>query len=586
MKFGDYDILDRRSCGRQPQVINNFRNNEITGPDDYLTQYINAVNPGDHVLIFSIGNVAFSTWTQAIKDKLIEIGASSAILDNLNDGDPLIILGYKGAPEGSAIMIVADDASGTPANEQEINLSDIINGYATSGQMISGKIGPSNSWYTFYNKVSGIDDLTNDQYHFQLIGINQSNEETLLQSNITLNNLDISNINPAVYPYLRLKFYTTDTAQITPAQLDHWIVTYEPMPEGILYPDAEQEVVDIEKDEGEMMDAEFVFRNISDKNFSDSIRVVHTIFNQDGRFRKTDSLNIKALTAWEEQKFTVSFNTLGLGGVNDFDIVANPYIIPERYYNNNFLNLENFLIVNRDNINPILDVAFDGRYILDGDIVAPSPLISIKLKDENEVLLKTDTVGVEILIKPPCEECFFKRINFSDPGVTWSPATEKEDFTVEYQPPPFEDGIYTLKVQAEDASGNLSGTEPYQVRFEVINESQITNFYPYPNPFSTSTRFVFTLTGSVIPDQYKIQIMTISGKVVREITQDQIGPIHIGNNITEYAWDGRDEFGDQLANGVYLYRVILNTPDQEFKHRETAADRGFKKGFGKLYLLR
>ena len=60
------------------------------------------------------------------------------------------------------------------------------------------------------------------------------------------------------------------------------------------------------------------------------------------------------------------------------------------------------------------------------------------------------------------------------------------------------------------------GFHPDQVRFEVINESQITNFYPYPNPFSTSTRFVFTLTGSVIPDQYKIQIMTISGKVVRD----------------------------------------------------------------------
>jgi hypothetical protein len=160
------------------------------------------------------------------------------------------------------------------------------------------------------------------------------------------------------------------------------------------------------------------------------------------------------------------------------------------------------------------------------------------------------------------------------------------DFSVEYKPPPFDDGIYTLKVQAEDASGNQSGAQPYQVRFEVINESQITNFYPYPNPFSTSTRFVFTLTGSVVPDQYKIQIMTISGKVIREISQDEIGPMHIGNNITEYAWDGRDEYGDQLANGVYLYRVILNSPDLEFKHRATSGDRGFRKGFGKMYLLR
>jgi hypothetical protein len=408
----------------------------------------------------------------------------------------------------------------------------------------------------------------------------------MLQSGITINNLDISGINPVSYPYLRLIFQTSDTSMLTPAQLDSWIVTYEPMPEGILYPDEGQEIADIEKDEGEQMDATFVFRNISDKNFSDSILVIYSVFNQEGRFRKTDSLHLKALAAREEQKFPVSFNTLGLGGANDLDVAANPNIIPERYFNNNYLNLENFVMVNRDNINPILDVAFDGRYILDGDIVAPSPLISVIVKDENEILRKTDTTGVEILIKPPCEECFFERISFSDPAVSWSPATEKADFKVEYQPPPFEDGIYTLKVQASDASGNLSGTEPYQVRFEVINESQITNFYPYPNPFSTSTRFVFTLTGSVIPDQYKIQIMTVSGKVVREIMQDEIGPIHIGNNITDYAWDGRDEYGDQLANGVYLYRVILNSPDQDFKHRETSGDRGFTKGFGKMYLLR
>jgi flagellar hook assembly protein FlgD len=84
----------------------------------------------------------------------------------------------------------------------------------------------------------------------------------------------------------------------------------------------------------------------------------------------------------------------------------------------------------------------------------------------------------------------------------------------------------------------------------------------------------------------KIQIMTVSGKVVREIFSDEIGPIHIGNNITEYAWDGKDDFGDQLANGVYLYRVIINNPSDNFKHRETSGDQGFDRGFGKIYLLR
>jgi flagellar hook assembly protein FlgD len=89
-----------------------------------------------------------------------------------------------------------------------------------------------------------------------------------------------------------------------------------------------------------------------------------------------------------------------------------------------------------------------------------------------------------------------------------------------------------------------------------------------------------------VPDEIKIQIMTVSGRVVREITQDEIGPVRIGNNLTSYAWDGRDEFGDQLANGVYLYRVFMRSQGQDIRRRETAGDRMFKEEFGKMYLMR
>jgi len=79
--------------------------------------------------------------------------------------------------------------------------------------------------------------------------------------------------------------------------------------------------------------------------------------------------------------------------------------------------------------------------------------------------------------------------------------------------------------------------------------------------------------------------MTISGKIVREITQNEIGAVRIGNNISEYAWDGHDEFGDKLANGVYLYRVFMEG-SEAIQHRSTSADKGFNNGFGKIYILR
>ena len=114
----------------------------------------------------------------------------------------------------------------------------------------------------------------------------------------------------------------------------------------------------------------------------------------------------------------------------------------------------------------------------------------------------------------------------------------------------------------------------------------ITEVLNYPNPFSTSTKFVFTITGNEVPQTFKIQIMTITGKVVKEITREELGYIHIGRNITEYAWDGTDQYGGKLANGVYFYHIVTRLNGNDMEHMSTAADEFFKKGIGKMVIMR
>src|SRR4029077_9334565 len=138
-----------------------------------------------------------------------------------------------------------------------------------------------------------------------------------------------------------------------------------------------------------------------------------------------------------------------------------------------------------------------------------------------------------------------------NPQIQFTPGSLTNNKCKVLYTPILKDGKYELSVQGADRSGNLSGSNVYKIDFEVINKSMISNILNYPNPFTTSTRFVFTLTGDQIPTYFKIQIMTITGKVVREITEAEIGPLHIGRNITQFAWDGTDQFGDRLANGVY-----------------------------------
>ena len=119
---------------------------------------------------------------------------------------------------------------------------------------------------------------------------------------------------------------------------------------------------------------------------------------------------------------------------------------------------------------------------------------------------------------------------------------------IEMNPDFSQDGLYRIWVNRADVSGNSSGDGvDHRIGFEVVNKPMVSNVLTYPNPFTTQTRFVFTLTGSEVPDYIKVQILTVSGKVIREVLAPELGPLHIGTNITEFAWDGTDKFGDPVG---------------------------------------
>lgn len=80
--------------------------------------------------------------------------------------------------------------------------------------------------------------------------------------------------------------------------------------------------------------------------------------------------------------------------------------------------------------------------------------------------------------------------------------------------------------------------------------------------------------------------MTVTGRIIKEILKPELGPIHIGNNITEYVWNGTDKFGDPVANGLYLYRIVAKLNGKELDKYNTGTDQYFKADFGKMYLAR
>jgi hypothetical protein len=278
-------------------------------------------------------------------------------------------------------------------------------------------------------------------------------------------------------------------------------------------------------------------------------------------------------------------STIPYSGLNTIWVEANPNMDqPEQFRFNNIGSLNFF--IGSDKINPLLDVTFDAVHILNGDIVSPRPEVTIQLKDENPFLALDDTSSFQLYLRKPSQSSASQVYFNSTPELSFVPASlPLNKARLEWKPVFPEDGKYDLVVKARDRSNNASGSVQYSISFEVVNKSTITNILNYPNPFSTKTHFVFTLTGAEIPDEFRIQIMTITGKVVKDIRREELGQIRIGRNVTEYTWDGRDEFGDQLANGIYLYRVMTSIDGQQIERRETGADTYFERGFGKMYLM-
>ncbi|GAB3711710.1 type IX secretion system sortase PorU [Spirosoma flavus] len=199
---------------------------------------------------------------------------------------------------------------------------------------------------------------------------------------------------------------------------------------------------------------------------------------------------------------------------------------------------------------PLLEVAFDGKQISNGDLVSPQPVIDVLLQDDNLRLLRTDTTGMDLYLQSPCATlpCPFIRQPFRENNVRWVDAGADNAFRLSYQPNiPLADGQYTLVVTGRDLSGNRAA--PYQIHFTVKNTAELLEVGIYPNPFSDQTRFYATLSGFTPPIKLSIRITDLNGRLVRTLqTPNRIG-------INEWFWDGTSEMGAPLPTGLYLYTL-------------------------------
>ncbi|GLR19013.1 putative type IX secretion system sortase PorU2 [Portibacter lacus] len=451
-----------------------------------------------------------------------------------------------------------------------------------AGQLTSTVIGPAKSWDKFVWSKNFDSEM--DSVDIKIFGIDVSGEEKLLIETKFESEVSLTGIDAAEYPNLKINALFKDDVKLTPAKINFWRVFFEGFPD-VNLKTGENFVFNRDTlQRGEDLVIQLEVENISEYGV-DTMSFNIEITNERNESILFDE-QIVPLGAGASTALNFTYNTKDLIGKYQVSINVNKdQEIAEKHYFNNF-GLREFVVIT-DEINPILDVNFDGNKIIDGDIVSPTPIIQIDLKDENKFLLLNDPAIFSISLTDPNGN--EEEILAGDPRLDFTPATngENNEAKLELRPDLKIDGIYEIEVNARDMNNNFSGDLNYKRSFEVINEQMVSKVLNYPNPFSSSTEFIFTLTGREVPDDIKIQIMTVSGKTVKEIFKEELGPLKIGVNRTSYKYDGTDTYGNKLANGVYLYRVVAKHNNEALEQYEIGElNQYFKNNIGKLVILR
>ncbi len=556
-------------------------------PDGYYVVIRNNNDPNVN------GNVYIDKW----KADTALYGSHNSLYDVLYNAGLTGIDGYTKPRAYGAVY-----QKGNPAFAPKFQITDSIfdavamsvdcKALALHGAVTSPQFGPAKQWKKLIWRGTSLESPTADVVSVNVYGIDTSGNTALIYPNLGLGSqdFDISGIDTKKYPYVQLKLMTQDTVKGTPYQLRYWRVTNDPVPEGALAPNIFFKCKDTLA-LGETLKFGIAFKNVSPTAF-DSMLIKLNIIDKNNVTHTIPLPKKKPLVSGDTLTVTYELDTKNYNGLNTLYLDVNPNNSqPEQYHFNNFL-YKTFFVGNETR-NPLLDVTFDNIHILNDDIVSAKPHIQIKLKSPSNYLLLTDTSMITVQLRYP--DGTLRTIPFNTDTMRFTPATGGDntatvDFTPAFTKQYNASGDdYVLIVSGKDVMGNTAGTTPYRVTFKIITKAMISNLLNYPNPFTTSTAFVFTITGSEVPQNIKIQILTITGKIVREITKDELGPLHVGRNITEFKWNGTDEYGQRLANGVYLYHVVTNLNGKSLeKYKATGdnTDKYFNNGYGKMYLMK
>jgi len=220
-----------------------------------------------------------------------------------------------------------------------------------------------------------------------------------------------------------------------------------------------------------------------------------------------------------------------------------------------------------DNKGPELEIYFDDATFENTTLVNPNSVLVVKLNDETGI--NTTGTGVGHKLEGILNENFKSPIDFTN-FFTGDLNAGGKTGSIRYQFNNLEPGDYQMQVKAWDVFNNPTSELIY---FTVVpgNDLFISDVYNYPNPFVSNTTFTFQKNNVNSPVDVVIKIYSVAGRLLRNLEAK-----NLTDNFIKVDWDGRDQDGNHIANGAYLYNLIVKSTDGTFN----------KNVLGKLAILR
>ena len=193
-----------------------------------------------------------------------------------------------------------------------------------------------------------------------------------------------------------------------------------------------------------------------------------------------------------------------------------------------------------DHVGPIISFeSEDGRILSTGDHLGKGETMRIRLTDALGINL-TNEIGHEITITNATDQ--------STTNITNDFIYDVNSITTGTLPYIFDENETEVRfiIKAWDSANNSSEKELLLNLTESENLS-LYNIFNYPNPFDFETQFTFEINQSA---EITLSIFTLGGRKIKTC-----GPTYYSAGYHFIDWDGRDAFGGNIANGVYLYRI-------------------------------